>query len=158
MNVRAAFPLPLSVLLVAALAAPPPAFACGEGMFNTGKGLPYQTYLAPRPATVLILDTGDDARQRTLYAGLERAGHHVTVVHDTSALGQALAAGGFEVVIGGADAVAALPSTSARVLPVVPRGVATPPAWRERFAGVLVAGASLGSYLKVINRALDAGH
>ena len=36
-----------------------PVLACGEGMLNAGKGLPYQGYLVPRPATVLIYANPD---------------------------------------------------------------------------------------------------
>jgi hypothetical protein len=144
-------------LLAAALAAAPSAHACGEGKFNAGGGLSYQGYLAPRPATVLILDEAADAKEQQLYAGLERAGHHVTVVRDDAALVAALAAGGVDVVIGGLDAIAALPGSPAHLLPVVARDQRDSARVRGRFAAVLVDGASLGQYLKGIHRVVDGG-
>jgi hypothetical protein len=67
---------PLAFALGAFVA--PPAVACGEATFNVGKGLEYQGYLAPRPATVLIYGTPDpstDAKQRDeVLAGLRSAG------------------------------------------------------------------------------------
>jgi hypothetical protein len=140
-------PVVLSLLLAA-----PAALACGEGRFNNGAGLPYQAYLAPRPATVLILDAAPGEDRQALYAGLIRAGHHVTVVRDDAALDDALAAGGIDVVIGGLEVVQSLPATTAHPLPIVPRDQRD--AARSRFGVVLVDGAGLTQYLKGIHRAL----
>ena len=132
----------------------PTAQACGEGRFDSGGGLAYQVYLSPRPATVLILDEAEDDKAQALYAGLQRAGHRVTVVHDDVALGDALAAGGVDVVIGGLDVVQSLPASSARALPIVSRDQRN--AARSRFGAVLLDGAGLTQYLKGIHRALAA--
>jgi hypothetical protein len=140
-------PLVLSLLLAA-----PAALACGEGRFNNGAGLAYQEYLAPRPATVLILDAAPGPEQQALYAGLMRAGHKVTVVRVDAALGDALAAGGVDVVIGGLESVQALPQSSAHALPIVSR--AQRDAARSRFGAVILDGAGLTQYLKGIHRAL----
>jgi hypothetical protein len=83
-------------LALLVLATATPVWACGEGRFNTGGGLSNQGYLAPRPATVLILDEAADAKDEALYAGLQRAGHKVTVVHDSAALDAALAGCGVD--------------------------------------------------------------
>ena len=144
-----ALPIVLSLLLAA-----PVAQACGEGRFNNGSGLAYQAYLAPRPATVLILDAAPGEERQALYAGLVRAGHRVTVVRDDAALGDALAAGGVDVVIGGLEVVQSLPATTAHPLPIVPR--AQRDAARSRFGVVLVDGAGLTQYLKGIHRVLAA--
>ena len=160
MNRSAASALLLATLLSAAAT---PALACGEGQFNTGQGMRYQGYLAPRPATVLVYDdAGDAGRRGKLYAGLKQAGHKVTVVTDAAALDAATAGGHFDVVIadfagaGFARAEALRATAATRVLPVVARTERNNPAVRGRFESVLVDGASLGQYLKAINQTLAA--
>lgn len=146
-----------TVLLVGTLAlVQRPAQACGEGTFNMGQGLRYQGYLAPRPATVLVYDDGA-ADRKVLYAGLQKAGHKVTVVGDADALSQALRERRFDVVIADfADAtmVESSASTSAkpRLLPVVERSRRNAPEVRSRFNLFLLDGASLGQYLKSIDQ------
>ena len=89
-----------------------PPCACGEGQFNMGQGLRYQGYLAPHPATVLVYDDGASDR-KALYAGLQKAGHKVTVVGTADAMSQALRAGHYDVVIADFDDAAALQSRAA---------------------------------------------
>jgi hypothetical protein len=147
--------LGLSLALVCSTAS-----ACGEGQFNMGQGLRYQGYLAPHPATVLVYDDGASARP-TLYAGLKKAGHKVTVVGTADAMSQALQAGHYDVVIADFDDAAALQSrtsgTSAKpgLLPVVPRNRRNAPEVSSRFKLFLLDGASLGQYLKGINQLLS---
>jgi hypothetical protein len=151
--------LPVPLLLAAALASAP-AFACGESMFNTGKGLEFQGYLAPRPATVLIYGTPDpstsDAQRQKLLAGLRDAGHHVVVVGDADAYAQALREQKVDLVIAGADSVDTLTGVAGaeapRVVPVLARG--TRGAQKERFPLFLRGGAGLGQYLRAIDRAV----
>ena len=150
-----------ALLLASTLAAIPPAFGCGVGLFNIGGGLRYQGYLAPRPATVLVYDDATPGAQRkALYAGLQKAGHRVTVVTDTDALTQALGEKRYDVIIASfadVDSVAARAagaSAQPQVLPVVERNARNEPALR-RFPLYLLDGASLGQYLKVINQALS---
>jgi hypothetical protein len=143
-------------LLALGLAASLPALACSEGLFNSGKGLAYQGYLAPRPATVLIYSTKPGSEREALLAGLQRAGHRVAVASDTAGLTAALAANQVDVVITDIASVDAVTSSDAhpRVLPVVARGQRG--SLRDRFPVVVVDGASLGQYLRGINRLLDA--
>ena len=138
-----------------------PASACGEGQFNMGQGLRYQGYLAPHPATVLVYDDGASDR-KALYAGLQKAGHKVTVVNTADAMSQALQAGHYDVLIADFDDAAALQSrtsgTSAKkpgLLPVVPRNRRNAPEVSSRFKLFLLDGASLGQYLKGINQLLS---
>ena len=137
----------------------PSACACGEGQFNMGQGLRYQGYLAPHPATVLVYDNGASDR-RALYAGLQKAGHKVTVVGTADAMSQALQSGRYDVVIADFDDAAALQSragTSVKpgVLPVVARNRRNAPEVSSRFKLFLLDGASLGQYLKGINQLLS---
>src|SRR4051812_6793450 len=87
----------LGLALVLALASSP-ASACGEGQFNMGQGLRYQGYLAPHPATVLVYDAAASDHE-ALYAGLQKAGHKVTVVGSADAMSQALHERRYDVVI-----------------------------------------------------------
>jgi ABC-type amino acid transport substrate-binding protein len=124
-----------------------------------GQGLRYQGYLAPRPASVLVYDDGASNR-KALYAGLQKAGHKVTVVGTADAMSQALQAGRYDVVIADFDDAAALQSragTSAKpgVLPVVARNRRNAPEVSSRFKLFLLDGASLGQYLKGINQLLS---
>ena len=133
-----------------------PVHACGEGQFNMGHGLRYQGYLTPRPATVLVYDDGAEAR-KALYAGLQKAGHKVTVVGNSRDLSEALRARRFDVVISDLDDVATIQgdagqvSAPPRVLPVVERSRRNAPDVRSRFRVFVLDGASLGQYLKSID-------
>jgi hypothetical protein len=151
--------VPSTLLVLAALAAGP-ALACGEATFNTGKGLEYQGYLAPRPAAVLIYGTPDptasDKDREQLLSGLRSAGHTVRVVADADAYMQALREGKVDLVIADAGAVDALVSasgspTAPRLLPVVPKGNRAAGGTFELF---LKSGARLGQYLRAIDRAV----
>jgi hypothetical protein len=134
-----------------------PVSACGEGQFNMGQGLRYQGYLAPRPATVLVYDQ-NASDHKSLYAGLQKAGHTVTVVGTADAMSQALHVGRYDIVIADFDDAAALKplvtgrATKASVLPVVARNRRNAPEVTSRFKFFLLDGASLGQYLKGINQ------
>jgi hypothetical protein len=151
-----------SLVLSAALAVmPTPSQACGEGAFNTGKGLAYQGYLAPRPATVLIYSAPDSttshADRDALYAGLKKAGHSLTIVTDADALTSALHDHQYDVVIASLDTVDAVEAATASVaskphlLPVAARSERDSTQLHSRYKEFLVDGASLGQYLKTIN-------
>ena len=147
-----------TTLLTAALAlAQGPAHACGEGLFNMGQGLRYQGYLAPRPATVLVYDDRA-ADRKALYAGLQKAGHKLTVVTTSDAAARALGARKYDVVITDFDdtnaIMASAPASKSRVLPVVARSQRNATDLRSRFRLFLLDGASLGQYLKTIDRLL----
>jgi hypothetical protein len=143
-----------SVLLAALVLAPGAAQACGENQFNMGQGLSYQKFLAPRPASILVFDE-DAAEHKALYSGLARAGHKVSVVRTSEDASRATSARGFDVIIADlvdAERFAADASAEARVLPVVQREQRNQPGLRERFDPFVVDGASLGQYLKSIDR------
>lgn len=146
----------LTGLLTSAIAlVSTPVQACGEGQFNMGQGLRYQGYLTPRPATVLVFDDAA-AHRKALYAGLQKAGHKITVVGTADALSQALRARRFDVVIAdfGVASMVESSTTSARprLLPVVERSRRNAPEVRSRFNLFLLDGASLGQYLKSIDQ------
>ena len=148
-------------LLGALTLASPAALACGDGMFNTGKGLAYQSYLAPRPAAVLVYadpgESASDAKREALYAGLKKAGHTITVVRDADAMRRAIGESRYDVVISsldGIDAIAAVEGVQSRLLPVVARSARNSPEVKNRFDLFLIDGASLGQYLRAINQSI----
>ncbi len=135
-----------------------PAVACGENQFSTGHGLRYQGFLAPRPATVVVVDDGSGDRDE-LYAGLAKAGHRVTVVANRDGLATVLANVKVDVLIADLQDVDSMTSTApsgTRVLPVVSRKLRDAPETRRRFDLILLEGASLGQYLKSIDRLVGA--
>jgi hypothetical protein len=148
-------------LLLAATVGASPALACGESMFNTGKGLEFQAYLAPRPATVMIYGapdaTASDQQRAELVSGLEAAGHRVVIVQDVDAYAQAVRAQKVDLVIADAGAIDRLAGAQGdiaapRLLPVVPRG--SKPDKGGRCELFLSSGARLGQYLRAIDRAV----
>lgn len=146
-----------------------PATACGEGQFNAGQGLPFQSLLAPRPATVLIYANPNpgvsDSKRDALYAGLQRAGHRLAFAADPTALATALREKHFDVVITSFDAIDAVATATAdagnragttALIPVMARGDGNAAQLHSRFAAYLTDGSSLGQYLKMIGKALPA--
>jgi len=161
----------IGIALTSALVvSPAPGLACGEGSFNAGKGLPFQSYLAPRPATVLIYANPDpsasDSQRIALYAGLQKAGHRLTVVSNADELADALRDKHYDVVITAFDTVdtvaktlgasTAEASANTTLLPVVARKDRGSVQTSNRFGAVLTNGASLGQYLRTINKLLPA--
>jgi hypothetical protein len=154
----------VSILTLATgLAVAGSASACGESSFNAGRGLEYQAYLAPRPATVVIYGTPDPSAspqaRKTLLAGLEGAGHHVVIVEDPTAYALALQQQKVDLVIADAGSLEALAAangtaTAPRVVPVLAGRDAS--AIRGRFDLYLRAGAGLGQYLRAIDKAVAA--
>jgi hypothetical protein len=154
----------LAPLLIAATVGTAPALACGESMFNTGKGLEFQAYLAPRPATVILYGTPDpsatDKQREELVAGLEAAGHRVMRVADVDAYAQAVRTQKVDLVIADANAIDSLAGAQGdiaapRLVPVVARGARTESAQGGRFELFLRGGARLGQYLRAIDKAVS---
>lgn len=152
--VKFARPLLFAGLIVASQAA----LACGEMMVNAGKGLAFQSWLARVPADVLVLYTEDS--DEAAYAGLEQAGHHLTLVTDSDQLAEALASGSYDVVIADydmADTVAPIAASKqpTRFLPVIERSMRRNAAIRDRFDEFLIEGSGVNRYLSVIERLLS---
>lgn len=144
-------------LIAAMIAGPQAAIACGEMMVNAGRGLALQAYLAPNPARVLILYT--DASHDREYAGLEQAGHELTLVADAEELVEELANNRYDIVIAPFDMVDAVAQPirsgdSARLLPIVARSMRRSAEVHDRFSQFLVDGSGVRQFLSVINRAL----
>ena len=154
---------PIALLLASACAAPS-ALACGESMFNTGKGLEFQAYLAPRPATVVIYGTPDPtaspAQREELLAGLQSAGHRVVVVDNVDAYAAAVHAQKVDLVIADSTSIDTLAgaqgdAAAPRLLPVLPRGSRPDAGKGGRFELFVRGGARLGQYLRAIDKAVS---
>jgi hypothetical protein len=146
-------------LLVPALLVfgPVTAQACGELRFNAGRGLPFQSYIATRPADVLVV-RGAAVEEGYLEA-LEAAGHRLTVVASAGAVAAELGKQRYDIVIAGYDALDAVSSQvdaapdAPRLVPIVGRALRKDPLV-TRFSAILLDNASLGQYLTVINKVL----
>ncbi|HKV65939.1 MAG TPA: hypothetical protein VJN66_06115 [Rhodanobacteraceae bacterium] len=133
------------------------ALACGEVLFHSGQGMRYHAFITRHPANILVYSPGTiqpGSAQSQLYAGLERAGHHVLVVTDGNSLASDLAAKHYDVIIASArdmDAISRLDKQSS-VEPAVVAVVGRDAASTERFPVSVQEGAGLNAYLKVIDR------
>jgi hypothetical protein len=89
------------LLAIALLSGATAVFACGESMFHSDQGMRYHGSTARRPADILLFRPegagGDSTTQ--IYAGLQRAGHHVTVVAQEPAAIDALTSRHFDLII-----------------------------------------------------------
>lgn len=144
------------VLLAVLITSPLPALACHEVVVTMGRGLATQAYIAPTPANVLILwsEAGGDREN----AGLELAGHHLTLVADVDELAAELARSDYDIVLTPLDSIdaitAAAAASSTRIVPIVSREMRRSPEVRDRFAEYLVENAGVAKLLTVINRAM----
>ncbi|MGH8041916.1 MAG: hypothetical protein ACREPN_07730 [Rudaea sp.] len=137
--------------------------ACGESMFHSGQGMRYHAFITRTPADILIYQPGrrdSSAAQKQLYSGLEKAGHRITVVSNSDALAQALAAKHYDVVIAGErdmDAITARLDKSVRgpaLLAVVARDTNIRQL-RDRFPNSVREGDGLNRYLKSIDQTMQ---
>ena len=137
--------------------------ACGESMFHSGQAMRYHTYISRQPANILVYRPGtpdSGSVQKQLYTGLEKAGHHVTVVTGGNALTQALAVRQYDVIIASARdmvVIAAELGKSSRepvLLAVLGRDAGSEAGVSERFPRTLHEGDGLNQYLKVIDQSM----
>lgn len=73
------------------------AYACGESLFRVGKGVSFREYTAPLPGSILVV--ANTSAELALVERLAAAGHDITVVPDTSEIGDAVSSGQFDVVL-----------------------------------------------------------
>ncbi len=149
----------LSSLLSAALLTPQPGFACGEGIYTMSEGSRHRGYLAPRPATVLIYNDQGTVSETTkaVYRGLVNAGHKVEVARNPGQLSTALRDHRYDVVIADYNQIDGIdrqvaPASKTSLLPIVTDKQRSADSWKERFRFSLTQGASLGQYLKLIDK------
>jgi hypothetical protein len=146
-------------VLLAALLTPQSGFACGEGMYAMGEGARHRGYLAPRKATVLIYNDQGTVPEATkaVYRGLVHAGHKVEVARNAGQLSTALRDRRYDVVIAEYDQIDVIDLqvnlvSKTSLLPIVPDKQRSSDGWKQRFRFSLTQGASLGQYLKLIDK------
>ena len=149
----------LGALLSVASLAPQPGFACGEGIYTMGEGARHRGYLAPRQATVLIYNDQGTVPEATkaVYRGLVHAGHKVEVARNAGQLSTALRDRRYDVVIADYDQIDVVDLqvdlvSKTSLLPIVTNEQRGTDGWKERFRFSLTQGASLGQYLKLIDK------
>jgi hypothetical protein len=134
-------------------------FACGESMFHADQGMRYHRFVTRRPADILLYQTEaafGDANQ--LYAGLQSAGHHLTLVAKGTAAIDALTSRHFDVIIASSrdmDAVTAHLDSSTRTpiqLAVIADGNKSD---ESRFPQYVRQSDSVDKYLKSIERSMQ---
>jgi hypothetical protein len=132
--------------------------ACGESMFHADQGMQYHRFITRRPADILLYEpeaASGEANQ--LYAGLQSAGHHLTLVAQGTAAIDALPSRHFDVVIANSrdmDAVTTHLDSSTRtpiLIAVIGDGNKSDEA---RFPQYVRQSDSVDKYLKSIERSM----
>ncbi len=144
-----------------ALSSASSAWACGESLFHSGQGQRYHAFITRQPADILIYSPGAASgtdSNRQLVAGLEKAGHHITLVSDETTMTSTLMEHRFDVVIASAkdmDAITQRIDKSARepaLLAVVGNDVGS--AQNGHFAHTVHENDGLNQYLKSIEQSM----
>ena len=154
-----------TILLLAVAMSASDAQACGEVMYRMGGALHYHAFITRHPAQILMYD-GTAARkaisddEQLFSESLERAGHHVTVVDTPAALGNALAAHKYDVIITYANDLPAIAPQLAHIshepalIPVFPG--ANDDAIRKQYPLALNENANLNQFLKTIEQTMQS--
>ncbi|MEO8803437.1 MAG: hypothetical protein ABI304_03795 [Rudaea sp.] len=137
--------------------------ACGESMFHSGQAMRYHAFISRQPANILVYrpDTTDSSvDQKRIFAGLEKAGHKVTVVRTNQALARALADRQYDVIIAGARDMSAISALLGKeqhepaLLAVLTSGPADE-SLRQRYPDNLRDSDGLNQYLKTIEHTMQ---
>jgi hypothetical protein len=150
-----------TLLLVVAISASD-AQACGEVMYRMGSALRYHAFITKHPAQILLYagSAATSSDEQNFHRNLEKAGHKVTVIDNPEALGQALAAHPYDVIIAHA---ADLPSINAQIahvshepslIPVFQHG--SEGNVRQQYPLALNEDANLNQFLKTIEQTMKA--
>ena len=146
-----------SVLALASVTAQ----ACGDVLFRVGHGMRYDSYVAPRPAAVLLYARAGEStgKEIALRKGLEKAGHTVTMKSAGESLVPEAGARPYDVVI--AD-LAAINPLAESVGSAAPRPTFVPVVassaegdLRDRYPWWVREGASLAKYLHAIDKVME---
>ena len=134
--------------------------ACGDSLYQVGKGVSYRVYTAPLPGSVLVYGQSEGAKQ--LAEALARSGHGVRLVDNQVDLGLELQSGAYDVVIApysehdAVESGAVNAGASATYLPVALSEDEEQVA-EQSYSKVMVADRDeLKHYLKAIHRTLKS--
>lgn len=131
------------------------ALACGESLFRVGKGVSFREYTAPLPGNILIV--ANTSAELVLVERLVAAGHDITVVPDSSQIGDAVSTQQFDVVLAyfsdRAEVESQLVASSTTYIPVA---VGDPEEAQARndYSRSLSNDDSVKTFLKTIHRTL----
>lgn len=130
--------------------------ACGESLFRVGRGVPYRDYTAPIPGKILVVAVTEG--ERLIVERLAAAGHEIKVVEDPREIGDALAAGSFDIVMTHYEqrevVAAQMRESDARYLPVAREDTSEETDARALNRYAPNTGDSVKNFLKAINRTL----
>ena len=147
------------LLAIALISGASAVFACGESMFHADQGMRYHGSTARRPADILIYRPetaiGDTTSQ--IDAGLQRAGHHVTVIAEEPAAIDALSSRHFDLIIASPsdiDALTAHLNSSARAPAQLAVIDDTDKSDQSRFPQYVRQSDGIDKYLKSIERSM----
>ena len=138
------------------------ALACGDVLFRVGHGTRYGSYVAPRPAAVLIYARADAAttgNANALRKGLEKAGHKVTMKSAGDSLAPDAGTRPYDVVIADLASIRPLDESGdgaapkPTFVPVVGSGAEGE--LRDRYQWWVREGASLGKFLQAIDKVME---
>jgi len=132
--------------------------ACGDSLYQVGKGISYRVYTAPLPGSVLVYGQSDGARQ--LAEALAQSGHGVRLVENEIELSLELQSGDYDVVIAPYSEHSAVETsagtTSATYLPVAMSKDEAKIA-EQSYSKVMVADKDeIKHYLKAIHKTLKS--
>lgn len=159
--------LTTTVLLLAVAISASDAMACGEVMYRMGGALRYHAFITRHPAQILLYDGTAAVKQhmevddmQVFNRNLIKAGHQVSVVTSPAALGKALAAHHYDVIISFAGDLPAIQSQLANVthepslIPVFQHGDLD--AVRKQYPLALNDDANLNQFLKTIEETMKS--
>jgi hypothetical protein len=133
------------------------ALACGDSLYQVGKGVSYRVYTAPLPGSVLVYGQSEGARQ--LAEALAQSGHGVRLVENEAELDTELQSGNYDVVIAPYSEHTAVENNagaSATFLPVA-LSEDEEKAAEQSYSKVMVANRDeLKHYLKAIHKTLKS--
>ena len=151
----------LTAAVLAAAFVTADAFACGDSLYQVGKGVSYRVYTAPLPGSVLVYGQSESAQQ--LAEQLALSGHGVRLVSSADELETELQYGDYDVVIASYSDHAAVESSAGAAgesnvtfLPVVQTDEEEALA-RQQYKRVMMAQQDeIKNYLKAIHQTLKA--
>lgn len=156
-----------TVLMLAVAIAASDAHACGEVMYRMGGALRYHAFITRHPAQILLYSGATAAERHAVTNDMQefdnnliKAGHSVTVVNTPDALGKALAAHHYDVIITYAGDLNAIEpqltniSHEPALIPVFPRNVEE--STLKQYPLAVNENANINQFLKTIEETMKS--
>lgn len=132
------------------------AFACSESLYRVGHGVKFREYTAPIPGNVLVIAKTE--AEREFASWLASAGHQVKVVERADAVGDALKAKPYDVILGyfadreTIEAESDRSNSTAAFIPVVSKGSVDEVVAKATYRRTLTSDSGGRDYLKAIHK------